>query len=103
MNLPARSAEERQAALARGAEVRKLRAETKHLLKMNNLGFAELLQQADENPDLSGMKVSEVLKALPGSGPVKATKAMERIGISPNRRLRGLSDRQRQELLEQFG
>ena len=44
-----------------------------------------------------------VLESLPRVGKVKARRAMEEIGISKNRHLRGLGSRQRAALLARFG
>ena len=43
------------------------------------------------------------LESLPGVGKVKSRRTMERIGIAESRRLRGLGDKQRRELLAVFG
>ena len=40
-----------------------------------------------------------MLESLPGVGKVKARRTMEEIGIAETRRLRGLGDKQRSELL----
>jgi hypothetical protein len=49
------------------------------------------------------MKVLSVLESLPRLGKVKSRRAMEDIGISEKRRLRGLGSQQRAELLARFG
>ena len=46
------------------------------------------------------MKVSALIESLPGYGKAKATKIMDELGISPNRRVKGLGERQRENLLE---
>lgn len=102
MKPPALSEEQRSAALARAAEARKVRAETKELLKTGTLTFAELLQRADEEELLGGIKVESLLAAMPGTGKVKAKRLMEKYDIADNRRLRGLGERQRAGLLSEF-
>lgn len=94
------SEEQRAAALAKAAEVRKVRAEIKQLLKMGAVTFQEILERADGDAVVAGMKVFAVLSSLPGTGKVKAKRLMERHGIAENRRLRGLGQRQRESLLE---
>ncbi|MDH5421562.1 MAG: integration host factor [Acidimicrobiia bacterium] len=94
--------EQREAALLKAGEVRRVRAETKELLKMGSLGFSELLAKADEDDMYAGMKIASVLPSLPGMGKVKAKRLMEELQIADNRRLRGLGDRQRQALLERL-
>ncbi|MPZ51571.1 MAG: integration host factor [Acidimicrobiia bacterium] len=99
---PKMSDEQRRAALVRASEVRKARAEVKQLLKSGSVSFGELLERAESNGDLGGMKVSAVLAALPGIGKVKAGQIMERLNIAENRRVRGLGDRQRAALTEEL-
>lgn len=99
---PVLTDEQRAAALARAAEVRRVRAEFKQLLKTGSVTFSELLERADEDSALAGMKVYAVLSSLPGTGKVKAKRLMETFGIAESRRLRGLGDRQRAALLDTF-
>ena len=47
--------------------------------------------------------ITVVLESLPGVGKVKARRLMEDIGIAESRRIRGLGDNQRRELLAAFG
>ncbi|MFP3906935.1 MAG: integration host factor, actinobacterial type [Acidimicrobiales bacterium] len=94
--------EQRQAALAKAAEVRRERAEIKERLKMGSISLAELLDTAGTNDTIAKMKVLAVLESLPGVGKVKARRTMERIGISETRRVRGLGDQQRKALIEAF-
>lgn len=100
---PSLSPEQRQAALAKAAEARRVRSEVKSKLKMQLLTLDEILAQADEDEIIAKLKVLAVLESLPGVGKVKARRAMEDIGISENRRLRGLGSEQRRSLVEQFG
>jgi len=99
---PQLSPEDRAKALAKAAEARRARAELKEKLKMGSLSLAELLEQADTSDVVGKMKVLAVLESLPGVGKVRARRAMEEIGISETRRLRGLGDQQRRALLETF-
>ncbi len=102
MTPPEMTQEQRQAALAKAGEVRRVRAETKELLKMGSLSFSELLARADEDEMYAGMKIASVLPSLPGMGKVKTKRLMEELQIADNRRLRGLGDRQREALLERL-
>ena len=94
--------EQRQAALAKAAVVRRERAELKERLKMGSINLVELLEQAEGNDTIAKMKVLAVLESLPGVGKVKARRTMERIGIADTRRVRGLGDQQRKALIEAF-
>jgi hypothetical protein len=102
MQPPQLSEEQRAAALARAAEARRVRAETKELLKTGTLTFAELLERAAEDELIGGIKVTALLSSMPGTGKVKAKRLMEKHEIADNRRLRGLGERQRAALLDEF-
>jgi hypothetical protein len=100
---PSLTPEQRQAALAKAAEARRARAEIKERLKMGSITLAELLEQADADDMVAGIKVLAVLESLPGVGKVKARRTMDEVGIADTRRLRGLGDQQRKALLAAFG
>jgi len=100
--LPTLSPEQRAAALAKAAEVRKARAELKEKLKKGELTLAELLDKAEQDDVVGKLKVSSVLQALPGIGKVKAVQTMEKLKIAESRRLRGLGEQQRKALLGEF-
>ena len=101
--LPQLTDEQRRQALLKAAEARRARAEVKELLKMGSLTVAGLLDRADGDEVLARMKVLAVLESLPKLGKVKARRAMEDIGISESRRLRGLGTQQRTALVSRFG
>jgi ribosomal protein S13 len=46
------------------------------------------------------MRVSELIEAVPGIGPVRAAAIMAEIGIAPSRRLRGLGIHQSRSLID---
>jgi S13-like protein len=100
---PSLSPDERQAALAKAAAARRLRAELKEKLKMGSLTLKELLGQSASDEVVAKMKVVSVLESLPGLGKVKARRLMEEIGISETRRIQGLGDQQRRKLFEKLG
>jgi ribosomal protein S13 len=74
----------------------------KELLKTGSISLPGLLDRAEDDELLAGMKVYTVLAAMPGTGKIKAKRLMESLGISDNRRIRGLGDRQRAALLDEF-
>lgn len=102
MPLPELDAESRRQALERAAEARKIRAELKQQLKNGEIDFAEVLRRAEDDEIVAKTKVSAVLEALPKVGKVRARKLMERLDISPSRRVRGLGANQREKLLREF-
>jgi hypothetical protein len=101
--LPPLTPEQRAAALEKAAAARKARAEVKERLKKNGASISEVLN-AGENDDIIGkMRVSAVLESMPGVGKARAAKIMERLEISPTRRVRGLGAKQRTALEREFG
>lgn len=99
---PKLTAEQRAAALEKAAKARRARAEMKELLKTGSVSFPKLLERAEEDEFIAGMKVSAVLSSMPGTGKIKAKRLMETLGIADNRRIRGLGERQRAALLDEF-
>lgn len=102
MPLPDLDADQRRAALEKAARARRVRAELKHMLKAGEVSLREVLDRAQSADALAKMRVSEVVAAMPAYGPVRARQLMERLGIAPSRRLRGLGARQRERLLAAF-
>ncbi len=103
MALPDLDPARRDEALAMAKAARQMRAELKQMLKSGEVGLDELLAKSNEVEALAKMRVQEVLEAMPAYGKVKARRLMDRLGIAPTRRLKGLGDRQREALLETFG
>ncbi|MBA3362396.1 MAG: integration host factor, actinobacterial type [Acidimicrobiia bacterium] len=100
---PANTPEQRAHALEQAAAARRVRAEVKELLKTGSLTLAELFERAESEEFIAGLKVASVLESLPGMGKIKAKRLLESIDIAPNRRLRGLGERQRRALLTEAG
>jgi hypothetical protein len=94
--------EQRKAALAKAAEARRARAEVKELLKTGSLRLSELVERAETDDILAGLKVERVIASMPGTGKIKAKRMMESLGIADNRRLRGLGEKQKEALLAEF-
>jgi hypothetical protein len=101
--LPSLTPEQRAAALEKAAVARKQRAEIKDRLKHSGATLEAVLVEAETDEIVGKMKVSAVLEALPGVGKVRANKIMERLEISPTRRVRGLGAKQRAALVAEFG
>jgi hypothetical protein len=102
MPLPELDDEARRQALEKAAQARRVRAQLKQQLKSGEIDFAEVLRRAEDDEVVAKTKVSAVLEALPKVGKVRARKLMERLDISPSRRVRGLGANQREKLLEAF-
>lgn len=101
-NPPQRTPEQRQAALDKALEVRRVRSDIKNRLKMGTITLSELLQRADEDDMVAGIQVLKVVESLPGVGKVAARRTMEELGIAESRKLSGLGPQQRKALLEAF-
>ncbi|MEX1126781.1 MAG: integration host factor, actinobacterial type [Acidimicrobiia bacterium] len=102
MQPPQLTDEQRKAALVKAAEARRVRAEMKELLKIGSLRLSELVQRAETDEILAGLKVERVIASMPGIGKIKAKRMMDTLGIADNRRLRGLGHKQKEALLAEF-
>ncbi len=99
---PKLTEEQRKRALEKAAEARRVRAETKELLKTGSMRLPELFARADQDDLLAGLKVESLIAAMPGTGKIKAKRLMESLGIAENRRIRGLGEKQKEALLAEF-
>src|SRR3954453_7865064 len=103
MPLPSLTPEQRAAALEKAAAARKARAELRERLKSKGATVGDVLKQGETDEVIGKMRVSAVLESLPGVGKARAAKIMERLEISPTRRVRGLGANQRKALESEFG
>ena len=103
MALPPLSREQRAAALDKAAAARRARAGLKVQLKTGGATLAEVLKSGETDEVIGKMKVVAVLEAMPGVGKVRAQQIMDRLEISPSRRVRGLGAKQREALHREFG
>lgn len=102
MSVPDLDPEQRRAARRKATEARRIRAELKQMLKTGEVGIAQVLDRVDSSDALARMRVSALIRAMPGYGKVRARRLMEELDISTARRLRGLGSRQRAALLRHF-
>jgi nitrate reductase beta subunit len=100
--LPPLTPEQRAAALEKAAAARKARAELRDRLKHSGASLADVLASGETDEVIGKMRVVAVLESMPGVGKVRAQRIMEKLGISPNRRVRGLGTHQRQALQQEF-
>lgn len=103
MPLPQLTPEQRAEALQKAAAARKARAELKDKLKRQEMSVSQVLAAGETDEVIGKMRVSAVLEALPGLGKARAQKVMDRLDISPTRRVRGLGTNQRKALEDEFG
>lgn len=98
MAVPVIGPEERRAALAKAAAVRKERAEVKEALKRGRISLREVLDT--ETLAVRKMPVRALLESLPDIGKARADRLLAELEISTSRRVRGLGVQQRERLLE---
>lgn len=102
MALPPLTPEQRAAALEKAAAARRSRAELKVRLKSSGASLRDVLDSGESDEAIGKMRVLAVLEAMPGVGKIKAARIMEKLEISPSRRVRGLGVKQREALEREF-
>jgi len=100
--LPPLTPEQRAAALEKAARARKVRAELKDRLKHQRTTLREVLDAGQTDEAVGKLKVVALLEAMPGVGKVRAATIMDKLDISPSRRVRGLGVKQRNALEREF-
>jgi transposase len=100
MPLPELTEEQRAQARRKALAARSLRAEMLAEVAAGRRSVTEVLAAARTERALGRTKVSALLKALPGVGPVGARTLLGRVGIAPERRVGALTARQREEISE---
>lgn len=102
--VPELSYEERRQNLDKAMQARKERAEVRTKLASGEMSVDDVFKLADEgNEAVLRMPVESLIRSLPGYALSRTQKLMKRLRIAQSRRIRGLSKRQRRELLEALG
>ena len=94
---PERSLTQRKEALKKANDVRTQRARIKREIKAGQRKVHELLLKPPEC--LETAKVADLLLTVPKFGRVKTQRALTSCRISPSKTIGGLSERQREELV----
>ncbi|MDO4717252.1 MAG: integration host factor, actinobacterial type [Propionibacteriaceae bacterium] len=102
MAIPSLSPEQLKAARAAATEARRARAALKDQVKTGELTLSAALDKAMADEVLAHVKVVDLLRSLPRVGVKRADEIMERLGIAPNRRVRGLGRHQVTQLKAEF-
>jgi len=102
MPIPQLTSEQLASARRSATVARRIRADFKDRVKSGELPFAKALAQASGDDVLGHLRIVDLLKCVPRIGEKRAERIMERLGIAPNRRIRGLGRLQRTALLEEF-
>lgn len=98
MTIPQLSAEDRARALAKAQKMRSARTELRQELKAGKITLAEVLERSDDEV-VGKMRVKYLLESLPQVGKITAAKILEEVGIDEARRVQGLGNRQKTDLL----
>lgn len=101
MSIPKLTAEQRAEALQKAQQMRTERMILRQELKTGRMSLAQLFERAGEEM-VGKMRVKYLLESMPQVGKVTAAKLMEEIGIDESRRVQGLGNRQKADLLERF-
>lgn len=100
-HLPKLTDDQRREALKKAMATRTAQAKIKCQLKDGTLKVSDVLAMEDEH--IKRLKVSSLLKAIPGVGEAKADAFMAKHHISKSRRIAGLGKHQKAALVEAFG
>lgn len=99
---PPLSAEQRRAAAQKAVAARRCRAELKARIKGSAAQLPAVLEEGRTDESIGRARLVDLLTAIPGIGPARAAQVMAKLGIAPNRRVRGLGVRQRAALEREF-
>lgn len=98
--VPEMTDEQRRQALDRAMEVRAQRSELRHELKAGRLTLQELFDM--DSQAATRMRALDAVKSMPGWGDAKARKLLRRLHVSEARRVGGLGENQRRDLLREI-
>lgn len=101
MSVPYLSPTDRGEALEKAHQIRSLRYQLRTEIKEGRITLQEILDKSDDEV-IGKMRVKYLLESLPDVGRAKAASAMEDIGIAALRRIQGLGERQKAELIQRF-
>ena len=102
MQPPQLSPEDRARALAKASASRKRRAEVKAQIKSGKYSLNQVFELSTSDEAVAKMRVFELLESISGVGKVRARSVMDRLNISPTRRIQGLGAKQLPALLAEF-
>ncbi len=98
--VPILTKEQRQENLAKGMQIRHQRAEYREQLKKGALPLEKFFELADEGDQAAaGMRVKQMITALPGYAETCADALMKKLRIATGRKVKGLGKNQRANLL----
>lgn len=102
--VPILTEEERRQNLDKALKARRERAEVRAKLASGEMSVDDVFKLADDgNEAILRIPVESLIRSLPGYALSRTQKLMKRLRIAQTRRIRGLSKRQRNELLAVLG
>jgi guanylate kinase len=99
---PTLTPEARAAALAKAKDSRRRRAAVKERVKKGEMTISQVLELAKSDDVIAKMRVLELLESKSGVGKIRGAALLEKLNISPTRRLQGLGRLQIEEILREF-
>lgn len=103
MGLPPKlTPEERTRALEKAKLSRQVRAALKLRIKNLEVTISQVFEISLADEAIAKMRVLELIESFPGVGKVRAQTLMERLNISPTRRIQGLGRHQSESLIHEF-
>lgn len=99
---PQLTPEQRAQALAKAKASRQSRALIKNSIKSGEVSLLDVLALSKTDDAVAKMRVSELLASISGVGKIRAQSIMQKLNISPTRRIQGLGIHQIAELRREF-
>jgi guanylate kinase len=99
---PTLTPEARAAALAKAKYSRRRRAAVKEQVRKGEMTISQVLELAKSDDVIAKMRVLELLESKSGVGKIRGAALLEKLNISPTRRLQGLGRLQIEEILREF-
>jgi len=100
MALPILTPAQRAQALETAAEARLARKRLLDQVKTGELSITAVLARGKSDRVVAKTRITQLLRAFPGIGAVRAASVMEQAGIAETRRVGGLGPRQHDALVE---
>lgn len=99
---PLLTPQERSAALEKAKAARQERSQLKSQIKSGERNISDVLLLAQDSEAVAKMRVLEMVESKPGVGKIRGRALLDKLGISPTRRIQGLGRYQRAALLKEF-
>lgn len=100
MNPPVLSNEQREHARGVAMRARRERADVRASLRDGRVSVIEVLESTFAAHER--MRVRDVVRSLPGIGPIRCAEILEAAGIASTKRVGGLTEHQRGRLLQEL-